>query len=527
VLIGIDFDNTIANYDDAFVSLAREMGFVPADFRGSKKVVRDCVRQSAAGDDGWQQLQARAYGRDIARATLASGVDEFLARARARRIQVVVVSHKTQFSPFDGATNLREAALGWMNDNGLFATDRTGVRPQDVYFEDTRNAKIERIKALGCTHFIDDLDDVFNEPAFPKSVQSYLYAAGYDDIPQGRFKAFRDHRQIADYLFGADAETTARALCGTVESVEPITRGRNNRLYKVTSNGRVFALKSYPAPDDDPRDRIGAEFCGLSFLKEMGERAVPAPVAIDRSLNVALYEWIDGHAIDSVSAGDLDRILALASRLFDYRRAPAAAKLPLASEACLSAAELVRQVTHREERLAAVAAGDPRLAGILQRLRAFRARATARLGAGIQTELAVEYRTLSPSDFGFHNALRRADGDIVFVDFEYFGWDDPVKLTADIMLHPGMRLDAGQRRHIQRGALAIFAEDPDFAARLGRLLPIYLVRWCLIILNEFLPERWARRVLAGDSDCEAVRTRQLEKADALVQAAPAILESLA
>ena len=46
-------------------------------------------------------------------------------------------------------------------------------------------------------------------------------------------------------------------------------------------------------------------------------------------------------------------------------------------------------------------------------------------------------RVLSPSDFGFHNALRRPDGTIVFVDFEYFGWDDPAKMMADAMLHPG------------------------------------------------------------------------------------------
>ena len=40
-------------------------------------------------------------------------------------------------------------------------------------------------------------------------------------------------------------------------------------------------------------------------------------------------------------------------------------------------------------------------------------------------------RTLSPSDFGFHNALKRSDGRIVFLDFEYFGWDDPAKMTAE------------------------------------------------------------------------------------------------
>ena len=55
-------------------------------------------------------------------------------------------------------------------------------------------------------------------------------------------------------------------------------------------------------------------------------------------------------------------------------------------------------------------------------------------------------RSLSPSDFGFHNALLEADGRLTFVDFEYFGWDDPVKIVADVMLHPGMGLSADHGR---------------------------------------------------------------------------------
>ena len=51
------------------------------------------------------------------------------------------------------------------------------------------------------------------------------------------------------------------------------------------------------------------------------------------------------------------------------------------------------------------------------------------IGQGVswEQELLEQYRTLSPSDFGFHNALRTPAGTMVFLDFEYFGWDDPAK----------------------------------------------------------------------------------------------------
>ena len=38
---------------------------------------------------------------------------------------------------------------------------------------------------------------------------------------------------------------------------------------------------------------------------------------------------------------------------------------------------------------------------------------------------------------------------LTFVDFEYFGWDDPVKLTADMLLHPGTPVAAELRSRFQ------------------------------------------------------------------------------
>ena len=75
-------------------------------------------------------------------------------------------------------------------------------------------------------------------------------------------------------------------------------------------------------------------------------------------------------------------------------------------------------------------------------------------GLDFITELAQEKRSLVPADFGFHNSLRQGDGSLAYVDFEYFGWDDPVKLTADILLHPGVPLGAAQRERFRSAGRA-------------------------------------------------------------------------
>lgn len=295
----------------------------------------------------------------------------------------------------------------------------------------------------------------------------------------------------------------------------PVGHGANNRLFRIRcESGLDLALKLYPTSPGDERDRLGAEVAGLSFLTAHGVTVVPKPLGQDDGAAVALFQWIDGEPVASPTEHDIDGALAFVATLKRLSGEEAAAALPEASEACLSFATLTSQIEARYEALLAAGAGQPALADFLQAR--FRPRLCALLTDAdpVLSNRTVLHRTLSPSDFGFHNALRRRDGSLAFVDFEYFGWDDPVKLVSDFVLHPGMSLSPQQRRRFLRGCLDIFSDDPEFAGRLDLSLPFYALRWCMILLNEFLPERWRRRQAAGiDEDREDVQRRQLLKAE--------------
>ena len=117
-------------------------------------------------------------------------------------------------------------------------------------------------------------------------------------------------------------------------------------------------------------------------------------------------------------------------------------------------------------------------------------------------ELPIAERTLNPSDFGFHNALRRVDGNLVFLDFEYFGWDDPAKMIVDFILHPAMNLTLQLKLRYVRGLLAHFANMSTLSARLPAVYPLFGVKWCLILLNEFVPVDLARRDFAETESVE-------------------------
>ena len=327
-------------------------------------------------------------------------------------------------------------------------------------------------------------------------------------------------------------EVVGALVEGPAEVEQLAAGGRNSRIFYVRCARGEFALKQYPSRADDPRDRLATEVGALNLMQRCQIDTVPRVIGVDLERGFALLSWIDGTAVVDVADADIDAAAGFLSAVHGLRDTPWAKAQPPASEACLSGAEIERQVVARRNRLQEIP-DEPDLAAFLdgpfaaaleQGLADAKSRGQA-AGLDFEAELPQEWRTLVPSDFGFHNSLRRKDGSLAFVDFEYFGWDDPVKMTADILLHPGRILGSSQRQQLRQAAERIYGEDRSFAPRLAAYLPLFGLRWVLILLNEFIPERWQRRVLAGATeDWTAAKASQLATAAGFMAALPEKLE---
>jgi hypothetical protein len=130
-------------------------------------------------------------------------------------------------------------------------------------------------------------------------------------------------------------------------------------------------------------------------------------------------------------------------------------------------------------------------------------------------------RTLSPSDFGFHNALRRSGGGLVFLDFEYFGWDDPAKTVVDFLLHPAMQLTLEQQQEFLTQIMCALERVERLSDRIKLVFPLFGMKWCCILLNEFTRGHLQRRVFSGSTSPEAhlleqKKIIQLSKARAML-----------
>ena len=174
MIIGVDFDNTIVCYDELFRKVALERGAIPATTPPSKGAVRDYLRQTGQ-EPLWTELQGYVYGPRMQEASPFPGALEFFRGCKARGVPVFVISHRTLYPYLGERYDLHQAARDWLAAYGFHDAQRIGLPRDHVCFELSKQEKLARIAQMGCTHFIDDLPEFLEEPAFPPGVERLLF----------------------------------------------------------------------------------------------------------------------------------------------------------------------------------------------------------------------------------------------------------------------------------------------------------------------------------------------------------------
>ena len=528
--IGLDFDNTIANYDQAFPEVARILGYETNNLNATlnKRDLKLKLLKQPDGDTAWQKVQGLVYGKFIDLASLYPGVYEFVLRALASGHKIFIVSHKTELGNFDESrTPLRQAATAWLINQKLVGDSDSKIKLQNIYYAETRDEKINKIVELQLDVFIDDLDEVLSDRSFPKRTRKILFGSGATTSQE--ILAMQSWREVGDELFGEiDANVIlagAKHVCPDLNcsSAQRVEGRGNSKIFRVESSQGSIALKVYPDLAVDNRLRRNAEWQALKFLQR-NKLPVPKPVQTDAELNWSLIELIDGSPADPQNQVHLGQAATFIQNLNQASRAVSSGSVfGLATEACLNPSLIENQINNRLAALKLVKDSalrdfvdnsvSPTLVRTIERSRRL-------MVDGYGANLDQRFWTLSPSDFGLHNAIVTPQGDLVFFDFEYFGWDDPVKLTADVCLHPGMSLDENAQQYWISEAKRLFANDPNFGVRLNALYPLYAIRWALIMLNEYRTDKIKNRLNAQSrmqTDIRGAQVMQLEKAKLMLK----------
>ncbi len=208
-------------------------------------------------------------------------------------------------------------------------------------------------------------------------------------------------------------------------SIEPITGGANNLLYRATGSDGDYAVKFTVR---DARDRAGREFDALQALNDAQLDIAPHPILLDRDSYrqpVVVQSWLAGNVLtdspqtDDAWAALLDHYCAI------HSLTPAATSVIL-NDAVINESSGAASKAFVQQQAALVPEAEQP-----QSLRDW----LTWFADWTPPTWPTAPRTLCRVDANWRNIIARP-GPWASVDWENSGWGDPAFEMADLMTHP-------------------------------------------------------------------------------------------
>jgi hypothetical protein len=173
MLIGLDFDNTIVNYNNAIKRLALARFKLPVNLTVNKISLRNFLR-SQGREQEWTEFQGELYGPGMRFAAPYKGAIEAMHTLTAAGHNLVIISHRTRIPYAGHPYDLHASANHWIRKNlASVSSFSNGTN----YFLETQIQKINKIRELGCAAFVDDLPELFDSESFPQNTTKILFTS--------------------------------------------------------------------------------------------------------------------------------------------------------------------------------------------------------------------------------------------------------------------------------------------------------------------------------------------------------------
>ncbi|ALU44784.1 aminoglycoside phosphotransferase family protein [Pseudoalteromonas rubra] len=308
-------------------------------------------------------------------------------------------------------------------------------------------------------------------------------------------------------------------------TISALSGGANNRGYKIVSHDTSWFLKSFSPNHSHSTHKLANEFGFSQYLWQNAVTSVPEPIAYNPQAYVSLFSFIHGEPIAEAKPDSVKSALQFLERINAIPQSRE--HLNIASE---SPDSLYGFYSIIEKRLARFQPqqDNQALNTLLQQIQTRANKLLCRLPADAKNKQTR--KVLSPSDFGFHNALQTNQG-LVFFDFEYAGIDTSWKLLCDFFSQPAVPVDMTSLDVFF--ASRLFEHVPNQKDTFLTILELTQLKWCLIMLNEFLGDVQSRRQFSWNRNClkpselEEIKAMQLIKSQKYFTSIASNIESAA
>ncbi len=325
-----------------------------------------------------------------------------------------------------------------------------------------------------------------------------------------------------DVFLTALKSTLKERLNFQLENYKEIKAGGNNKLFCLHSGTSKLLLKIYNSHDD--RQRLKREFQAYSFLNSNGFDCLPKAYFKDNEQNYGIYSFEIGKSkpANEVTKQDLDKMVSFIVSLQNIKQDTVNEKFLPGVMACFSFQDYLNNIYYRIDKFQSSIKKEGLSEHVKQLLQDDYLKQINDLIQGVikdysqdelKTPIKQQNRRLSPVDFGPHNTIFKDDGKLIFVDFEYFGWDDPNRLTGDFVNHDQtLGISEEKKKYFLDKYQQLTTIDDEIIQRLETVKKLIAIEWLTVYLSSLASDKIQIRKFADtDFNEEEYIRRQVTK----------------
>jgi len=265
-----------------------------------------------------------------------------------------------------------------------------------------------------------------------------------------------------------------------------IKEGRNSNVFRFKANNRDLVLKIYKFKS---KNRIKRESLFYKFLTENKSKQSLIPINFSINNNMAVFPYIDGFKIKKIKNAHIKE----ATNFINYiNKNKVLENLPLAIDGIKNRKihlSLCEKNINKIKKIKTIPSIKKDFLIFLEKKLIPKYKEIKEVFNSLNKKylpkmnLTKNQMIISPSDFGFHNAIKN-NKKLFFIDFEYAGFDDPIKLICDFYCQPDQSLTVKQKEIFIRKLILKGYKLNQLKSYIKIYLPFHIIKWCCIMLKE-------------------------------------------
>ena len=452
MIVGIDLDNTIINYNNSFKILAKKNKIIN---KSSKQFNKSQIKEKLTKIDEnlWTKLQGEIYGKYINYAKIFPGFVKFINFLNKNNINFKIISHKTKYPYIGQKYNLHTSAINYLKSN-LSTNLKLG---KNLFFESTLKKKIIRIKKENCDIFIDDLEKVFLDKSFPTSTIKILYK----------------NRNLIRNVKNIESWEKIRTFLKKILNDSKKIKTTNNTIY-ILKNSKIL-IKKFNQKDKDKCFNKEIKF--IKYCNKINVKKIPEVIGYSIKNKKIIYKLLDNNKIKL----NEKKIIEIFRFIEDLNKKNIKRnEFFYAKDYCRNLDCEINNLKKRVSNLSKNKNLKKETLFIKKKLDFY----IQNLFKINNFKLKKSELIISPCDFNINNIILDKKK-FYFIDFEYSGLDSYSKLISVFILQPDYYIPYNLFKKIINKIINILPNNKNKNLKiLTSLIPLIYLKWSLIILNQ-------------------------------------------